>query len=774
MKNWIPISILCSLLMLGITARAQQNTPRKIINFDKDWLFLQRDDDGAEQMKFDDRSWQKINVPHDWSILGKTDSLNPTGKGGGYLPAGIGWYRKYFTLDSDKIGKRVFIDFDGVMANSDVWINGFHLGKRPYGYSSFEYELTNHLHFGKTARNVIAVRADNSVQPASRYYTGAGIYRHVILKLTSPVHIAHWGAFVTTPLVTAEQAVVQLSIKVVNQSDKNTRIRVQTRLMHPDGKLGPVYESKTQPIGAGKSIMLLQEIAVAHPARWDLEHPNLYKAISVIKSKEVLDKKITVFGIRSIAFTADSGFILNGEKVMIKGVCLHHDGGAMGAAVPLGIWERRLKSLKNIGVNGIRTSHNPVAPEFLDLCDRMGFLVMDENLDTWETDKVHGKGGYQTYFKQWGLIDTRDEVMRDRNHPSIIIYSVGNEIRDNLNSPAGFQKYEDLQGVCHRYDSTRPVTMALFRPGSSKVYTSGFAELMDVVGQNYRENELVAAHDAHPEWKVIGTENGHSREAWLALRDHKYMAGQFLWVGFDYLGEATWPDVINSSGLFDHTGYPKPVALQRASWWSSKPVVHLVRSTESGKGVVADWTPHDPKIYRNAQVLVYTNCDSAELLLNGKSLGIKSKNADDAPISWSVKFEKGTIKAIGLNKDHRVATESYQTAGKPERVVLTADKPAIRNNWDDLSFITATVVDHNGTVCPSAQNLITYHITGAGYSAATDNGDTRHQAPYSSHARASFNGRSIAIIKANADSGMIKVSASSPGLKSSALTVLVK
>lgn len=768
------IAIFCPLLMLGLTAMAQKDAPRKIINFDKNWLFLQRDVEGAEQMNFDDGSWQKINVPHDWSILGTTDSANATGRGGGYLPAGIGWYRKYFTLDSNKTGKRVFIDFDGVMANSDVWINGFHLGKRPYGYSSFEYELTGHLHFGKRQRNVIAVRADNSVQPASRYYTGAGIYRHVRLKLTSPVHIAHWGAFVSTPLVTAQQAVVQVTTKVVNESDMDSRIQIQTRLVGPDGKMGPVYESKAQPIGAGKSVKFLQEIAVAHPARWNLEHPNLYKAISVIKSSQALDEKVTVFGIRSIAFTADSGFLLNGKKVMIKGVCMHHDGGAVGAAVPLGIWERRLKSLKSIGVNGIRTSHNPVAPEFLDLCDRMGFLVMDENLDTWEADKVHGKGGYQTFFKQWVLIDTRDEIMRDRNHPSIVIYSVGNEIRDNLNSPAGFQKYLDLQGVCHRYDSTRPVTMALFRPGSSKVYTSGFAELMDVVGQNYRENELVAAHNAHPDWKVIGTENGHSRQAWLALRDHRYMAGQFLWVGFDYLGEAKWPEVINGLGLFDHTGYPKPIALQRASWWSSNPVVHLVRTTENGKGVIADWTPHDPANYENAQVLVYTNCDSAELFSNGKSLGIKSKNADDAPIVWPVKFEKGEIKVIGVNQNHQVASESYKTASKPERIILKADKPVIKDNWNDLSIITATVVDHNGTVCPGAQNLITYQVTGAGFIAATDNGDTRHQPPYRSHVRASFNGRSIAIIKANTDSGRIKVSVSSPGLKGSSLTVLVK
>lgn len=763
------------LMFAALAANAQTGSPRQVRSFDTDWFFVQMDPAGAQQITFDDGSWQRLDVPHDWSILGKTDTLNKTGRGGGYLPAGIGWYRKHFTLDNNTTGKKVFIHFDGVMANSDVWINGYHLGKRPYGYSSFEYELTGHLNYGKGKSNVLAVRADNSVQPASRYYTGAGIYRHVRLIVTDPVHIKNWGVFITTPTVSAEKAVVRVNTTVLNESDKQQEISLQTTLLSPDGKKVAEAVSKGQIIKGGDSLIVSQDILLDKPALWDLAHPQLYKAVSSVKGKGVLDETTSSFGIRDIKFTADQGFLLNGTKVMIKGVCLHHDGGAVGAAVPLGVWERRLTQLKAIGVNGIRTAHNPPSPEFLDLCDRMGLLVMDENLDTWEADKVHGKGGYQTYFNDWGLIDTRDLVQRDRNHPSVVIYSVGNEIRDNLNDSAGFKKYKDLQDICHKYDPSRPVTMALFRPGSSKVYTSGFAEKMDVVGQNYREDELVAAHEAHPDWKVIGTENGHSREAWLELRDHVYMAGQFLWVGFDYLGEALWPNVINNKGLFDHTGGTKPLTLQRESWWSAKPVVHIVRSEWNGGGgpVVADWTPADLDAYKDAKVMVYSNCDEVELFLNGKSLGVKSKNTDDAPIIWEMPFEKGIIKATGRNNKKDVATEQLRTAGKPAAIVLSADRTQIKDSWDDISYITAQVVDADGIRCPKADNSITFSATGAGIITVTDNGDTRHQAPYTSQIRNSYNGKAIAIVKANVESGRISIKANSPGLKEGKIEVLV-
>lgn len=487
------LTIVSSLLIL--LANAQQS--RKIIPFDNDWKFIREDIKGAEQTDFNDAGWRSLNVPHDWSIEGPYDRNNATGRGGGYLPGGIGWYRKAFTVSETDAKQLAFIEFDGVMANSDVWINGYHLGKRPNGYSSFEYELTGHLNYGGK-KNVLAVRADNTVQPASRYYTGAGIYRHVRLSVTSPVHVAHWGSFVSTATVSAAKATINVKTTVSNQTATAQNIVVQVTVLAPDGKTVATMEAK-QKLSGNKEEIIAQSTILNNPALWDIESPQLYKAVTKINiDKKTVDEVTDAFGIRDIQFDANTGFSLNGKQVKIKGVCLHHDAGALGAAVPLMAWQRRLQALKGLGVNGIRTSHNAVAPEFLDLCDKMGFLVMDETFDTWSAAKSHAEKGYNLYFTDWWERDTRDIVMRDRNHPSIVIYSIGNEVHDNLNDSTGFRKYKMQQDLVHALDNTRPVTMALFRPALSKVYENGFANLMDVVGQNYRENELVAAHEKNP------------------------------------------------------------------------------------------------------------------------------------------------------------------------------------------------------------------------------------------------------------------------------------
>jgi beta-galactosidase len=771
MIKYIRTLSLIALTAITFTAQAQRQT----LSFDKSWLFEQSDATGADKTAFDDSKWKTVDVPHDWSILGNYDHNNLTGRGGGYLPSGIGWYRKHFTLKDADAQKHVYIDFDGVMANSDVWINGYHLGKRPYGYISFEYDLTGHVNFGEGKTNVLSVRADNSIQPASRFYTGAGIYRHVHLVVTDPVHVDNWGVFVTTPQVTSAKAMVHVKTTVVNSRQTKQKVVLQTSVVGSDGSSGYSAES-THDIEAGKTFTFEQDIAVSKPTLWDIDKPFLYKARTWVNiDSKVVDATTNTFGIRDAHFDASNGFMLNGKKVMIKGVCLHQDGGAVGAAVPLRVWERRLQLLKEIGVNGIRTAHNPTSPEFLDLCDKMGFLVMDENLDTWEAKKQHAENGYGQFFKEWGLIDTRDQVMRDRNHPSIVIYSVGNEIHDALGDAEGFKKYSDLQNTVHEYDGSRPVTMALFRPGISKVYVNGFAKTMDVVGQNYRENELVAAHEANPTWKVIGTENGHTLQAWLALRDNNFMAGQFLWTGIDYLGEADWPNVVNGQGLLDRTGDWRPLAYQRQSWWSNKPVVHIVRKQENAGvgGVVADWTPTDFDTYDDARVSIYTNCDEVELFLNGKSLGSKPKNKDDSQVEFTVTYEKGTIKAVGKNGGKEVTSEELKTAGEPAKIILTADKSKIANDWDDLSYITATVVDANGVPCPQADKIVTFSATGAGVISVTDNGDLANQENYTSPVRHSYKGKCIAIIKGNAPSGKITVKASSPGLADGEVTVEV-
>jgi beta-galactosidase len=401
---------------------------RTIIAFDKDWLFYKGDASGADQSGFVDSSWQPVNVPHDWSIEGPFDSANTTGAGGGYLPAGIGWYRKHFTLASNLSGSRVFIEFDGVMANSDVYINGYHLGNRPYGYVSFRYELTGHVNFGNTA-NVISVRADNSAQPASRWYTGAGIYRHVRVIATNPVHVDKWATYVTTPTVSTAQATVHVQTTVINQDTTAQSVTIQATVIDPSGnKLTPVTLG-AKSIAASGSADFTLDIQVANPRLWSTSSPNMYQVVtSVQEGSTTVDNDTTGFGIRTIRFDPDTGFYLNGTSMKFKGVCIHHEMSGLGAAVPMRAWKRRLEQLKTLGANAIRTSHNPVAPELLDLCDKMGFLVMDEFFDVWIAHKV--AADYASAFNAWSTTDLTDTLKRDRNHPSIVLYSIGNEIRD--------------------------------------------------------------------------------------------------------------------------------------------------------------------------------------------------------------------------------------------------------------------------------------------------------------------------------------------------------
>lgn len=755
-------------LFLTISSIAQT---RKTVSFDEGWKFFKGDAPGAEASSFDDKAWRSLNVPHDWSIEGPYDRANTTGRGGGYLPAGIGWYRKTFSLTSAYAGRKTFIQFDGVMANSDVWINGKHLGGRPNGYVAFEYDLTPHLKFG--SENTIAVRADNSVQPASRWYAGAGIYRHVRLVTTSPVHVKQFGHFITTKDVSAKGATVNVQTEIAAPAGSND-LTVQTTIIAPNGKtIGTTKDIK--PVDAKSSGPVLQTVQLTNPSLWDIESPQLYKAVTklMVNGNDV-DEVTTTFGIRDARFEAATGFWLNGKNIKIKGVCLHHDGGAVGAAVPLRIWEKRLLALKGLGVNGIRTAHNPMAPEFLDLCDKLGFVVMDETFDTWNASKGNAEKGYNLFFTNWWERDTRSIVLADRNHPSIVIYSVGNEIRDNLNDTSGFRKYKMQQDLIHQLDGTRPVTMALFRPGSSRVYENGFVETMDVVGQNYREAELVAAHETKPARKVIGTENGHTIDAWLALRDKPYMAGQFLWTGIDYLGESEWPRVINGSGLIDKTGELKNNGYQRQSWWSNKPMVHLMRSEgNAGNGAwISDWSPSDVDTYDEARLQVFSNCEEVELFLNDKSLGTKAMPADKAsPRTWTATFQKGTLKAVGRNGGKVVAEQELKTAGTASKIVLTADKPTAANDWNDVVFITATVTDDNGNIIHAADNKITFTASGPGVIAAVDNASLTSTEPYQAKERSAYKGRCIAIIKASADKGKITITANADNLKSGNVSI---
>ena len=793
------IAGLCISLLCPAFVRAED--ARTTTSFDSDWRFLNADPQGAEQLQFNDGAWTKLDVPHDWSIAGPFAETNLTGGAGGFLPSGIGWYRKHFSLPQDDKDRHAFVEFDGVMANSDAWINGFHLGHRPNGYVGFSYELTGHLNFG--GDNVLAVRTDTSQQPASRWYSGAGIYRHVRLVETSPVYIPQWQAFISTPQVSDTQATVHAQVTVTNVDSVTRNYILSISIAGLDGEIVSTAQTPLLTVPKGSASQTDQDIIVKNPQRWDIDHPALYQAHIQVFCRPLTetgtntnppsDSATVTFGIREFHFDAATGFWLNGKNFKIKGVAIHADGGAFGAAVPLGVWEQRLKTLKSLGVNAIRTAHNPPAPEFLDLCDRMGFLVMDEFFDCWTVGKQSlGRqplADYHLYFNDWSQTDERDTIRRDRNHPSVILYSVGNEIHDTPQQEKAKKILAGLVAVAHETDPTRPVTQALFRPNASHDYDDGLADMLDVIGQNYRENEILAAHAQNPSRKIIGTENRQDRPTWVALRDNPPYAGQFIWSGIDYLGESRrWPLVGHSSGLLDRTGAPRATAFEHQSWWSDKPMVFMVRrlaptdampvdpgyaaDERYSQVLFADWTPRNTQPH-DENVEVYSNCKEVELFLNGKSLGAQEIQADASPRVWHVPYTPGTLKAVARNDENVAATDELTTAGQPAKIILTANCQTITKDWNSVVFVRAKIVDEDGVPVPNANNLLTFNVSNSGVIAAVDNGENSSHDPFQSSRRSAFGGTCVAYVKPNTSSGLIEISASSPGLKSDSIAVQI-
>jgi len=778
--------------MAAVVPVATAESARLTMAFDTDWRFATAVTGAADQLQFDDSAWRSVTAPHDWSIEGPFSATNRTGCAGAFLPNGIGWYRKHFTLPDTDRQRQVFIQFEGVMANSDVWINGFHLGHRPSGYVGFEYELTGHLNFGGQD-NIVTVEADNSRQPASRWYEGAGIYRHVRLISAAPVYLTENGVYVTTPSVSEDEARVHFETTVTNTTDAPGEITVRTTLVSPDGQSVAAVDT-TSVVTNGTAASVSQEVDIPHPQRWDLEHPRLYTVQTEVRQAgQTVDDQVTSIGLREAKFEPDTGFWLNGRNFKLKGVCLHQDGGAFGVAVPMSVWEARLTTLKSLGVNAIRTAHNPPAPEFLDLCDRLGFLVMDEMFDCWMVGKNsldgHKLQDYHLYFADWSLTDTRDIVRRDRNHPSIIVYSAGNEIHDTPNPDRAKKILAGLVAAFHENDPSRPVTQALFRPNASGDYHNGLADLLDVVGQNYRENEILAAHEQVSTRKILGTENRHDRPTWLALRDHAPYAGQFLWTGIDYLGETTrWPEIGHGSGLLDRTGLVRPLAYERQSWWSDQPMVAIGRRlapndampTDPGYGgaerhtqvVFADWSPSQAGT--NVQTVeAYSNCQDVELFLNDQSLGSQPLPADASPRVWHVPFAPGTLRAIAKNAGVVVATNELRTAGAPARILLRSKRDRLTPAWDDVAEVRAIVVDDQGVRIPTATDDITFNVTGPGVVAATDNGDNNAHDPFATPHRPAYGGQCVAFVKATS-AGDLVLTATAPGLKADSVTISVQ
>ena len=772
---------------------------------DAEWRFKQGDPEGAARADFDDRAWQTVRVPHDWSIAGPVDEHNPAGQGGGFFPTGVAWYRRTLTLPSTAgdPARKTWIAFDGVVANSDVYCNGALLGHRPYGYVSFYYDLSACLHPG---RNSLAVRTDTSQQPASRWYAGSGINRHVRLVTTSKVHLAPWGTFVTTlGAVTGGTVTVHVRATVANDSGATTRLALRVTLLGPNGAV--VGESGREArgvagarvVGPGGTGDLDADIAVARPQLWEMDRPAMYTARAVLlRDGKPVDDEAVPFGIREFRFDPNLGFFLNRVQHKIYGAALHADAGALGTAVPLAAWRRRLTALRALGVNAIRTAHNPPAPEFLDLCDQMGFLVMDEMFDAWTVAK--NPYDYHLYFREWSLRDTADTVRRDRNHPSVILYSAGNEIHDTPKPDLAIPILKSLVETFHANDPTRPVTQALFRPNVSHDYEDGLADLLDVIGQNYREREILAAHAQKPTRAIVGTENTHVREQWVAMRDNPEYSGQFLWTGVDYLGEAGhWPALGSGSGLLLTTSMPRGRAFERQSWWISAPMVKMARrvapvqrnptdpgyeapnqlaATRFGETLALDWSPADRQPHTE-EVEVYTNAEEVELTLNEVSLGTQKLHADASPIRFQVPFSPGALKATARTGGRVVAEDTLRTVGRPMRLVLTTAGPfedtgatVLTPDWDDLAYVRATLLDERGSVVPGAAAKVRFSVTGPGVLAAVDNGNLLDHGPFLAEERETYQGSVFALVRATAAPGSIVVTAATPGLPAAAIHLM--
>ena len=531
----------------------------------------------------------------------------------------------------------------------------------------------------------------------------------------------------------------------------------------------------TRSIPAGGSAEFRQDVAVDSPCLWDLEHPQLYRARSLVRvAGKLADESEVPFGIREARFEPATGFWLNGRNLKLKGVCLHHDGGAVGAAVPLRLWERRLELLKFIGCNALRTSHNPVAPEFLDLADRMGFLVMDEAFDAWTRSKV--AFDYGQFFHDWWQADLGDMIRRDRNHPSIVIYSAGNEIHDVLyDPPLGLAVFQPMPALCHALDPTRPVTVAVNQPQRSRIHDTGFADLMDVAGYNYAEAHALEGRLARPDRKIIGTENGKSPAAWRAVRDHPDLPGLFCWTGFDYFGESVrrWPYVSFEMGMFDRTGAPRPVAWQFQTFWTDRPAVYAARKvkqpplpggTKIPPAPVADWNPDTPP-GETLELEIYSNCPQIELLLNGASLGTYPMPNDCSPLTLPVAYRPGVLSVVGRRQGRRLCEFALRTAGAPQRLRLETDRPAFTTDREDLCHVTACLVDEHGTVVPSAAQRVTFSVSGPARILAVDNGALDSHELFQTNTRAAFRGRCVALVQSSGKAGRIVLSATAEELR---------
>lgn len=758
------------------------------------WKFHRGEAAGGADPSCDDSAWRSLSLPHDWSIELPFREDSPAGTGGGFLDGGTGWYRKTFTAPSGWRGKRIFVGFDGAYMDSRVWINGTLLGARPYGYISFEYDLTPHLKLG--ARNTLAVRLEND-QPTSRWYSGSGIYRNVWLTVLDPLHADWCGLALSTPKVGLKSAVVRVDLRVRNQSDAAQSAMVRVEISAPAGKRAAIRSSEVREIPVGDSAGFEMEIPVSNPRLWSVDTPNLYALrAEIISGGRKADVYQTTFGIRTFDMDPNEGFSLNGKWMKLKGVCLHHDLGALGAAVNPRAIARQLEIMKAMGCNAVRTSHNPPDPILLDLCDRLGILVIDEAFDAWEeSNKV--ANDYHRFFHRWAQADIQTMVRRDRNHPSIIMYSIGNEIHD-ITTEEGVRWTGLLYDWVREVDSTRPVSHG----SNFNEFGTKAAALLDAVGYNYHTYLYDRDHAQFPHWKMYASETSSAvrsrgvykpptgenlppgadfqcssydntvadwglsaEESCKQVNSRKFIAGEFIWSGVDYLGEPTpygWPAKSSYFGIVDTCGFPKDIYYFYQSRWTDRPMVHLLPHWNWREGeTVAVWA--------------YTNCEEVELFLGKGSLGVRRFEADGPEhLEWKVPFRPGVLRAVGRRGGRVVARAEVRTAGEPAAVRLSIDRKVLAADDADLAFITADVVDAKGIIVPAGSNRIQFKLKGPVKIAGVDNGDPICHESYRGSERSAFHGKCLVIVRSTGRAGVIKLAAISDGLGMDSISIKVK
>ncbi|MDO7885811.1 sugar-binding domain-containing protein [Hymenobacter cheonanensis] len=790
LRKYLALLSLCWLATC-LPAQAQ----RQQLLFNNDWKFHLGDAPGSERPTADDKAWRAVTLPHDWSIEGPFSEQWASATA--YLPGGLGWYRKSFALPAGYRGKKVFVYFDGVYKNSEVWLNGHFLGKRPSGFASFQYELTPYL--ATTGPNVLAVKVDHREVADSRWYTGSGIYRNVYLLATAPVHIRQWGVGFTTPQVSKSAATGKVSVALTNAGATAAAVTVTSTLLNARGQAVATAKQVVNVKAKADGTASLT-LPIRNPALWSADQPTLYRLrVSLAVQGKPTDEVTEEVGVRTIRFDANQGFFLNEQPTKLRGVCLHDDAGALGVAVPPEVWERRLKTLKAAGCNAIRMSHNPHADYFYRLCDRLGFLVMDEAFDEWERGKNKWVAGWNVgtpsqhgsheYFKEWGDRDLRDMVLRNRNRPSIIMWSIGNEIdypndpytHEVLNTGRNPQIYgkgylpdhppasemgplaRRLVAVAKQADSTRPITAAL-----AGVVMSNFTDYpaaLDLVGYNYQEFRYPEDHKQYPQRIIYGSENGMAPSAWAAVDSNAYVSAQYLWTGIDYLGEAgKWPQRANGAGLLDMAGFPKPEFYFRQSLWTSAPMLYLTTAEAPGKPgtrqppLAPTWNwPAASQVH----VVALTNNEATELFLNGQSLGKKTGRLP----AWDVPYATGELRAKGYRNNQAVSETLLRTTGAPSTLQLKPDRTTLAAKTQGLAQIEVQVVDQAGNLVTDATNEVTVTLTGPARLLGIESGDLASHEPVAAPRHKAYQGRLLLYVQATGP-GPIRVALAAPGLAS--------